>query len=107
MWVVLEVGLFLVSEDLALSIRCPLAVEREALEVEGLSGGRWEVENFTGTDEQRARRGRSMPVGEVGEGVGGGEVRQIHGGDGESSVEVSKAGFEHKHYTQQQLFQII
>ena len=72
-----------------LSIRYPLAVELEG--------------NLTGTEE-RARRGLSMTyltltvgpaVGEDGEGGGGGELRQIRGGDGEIDVLGTRFGFEH------------
>ena len=77
-WVLLELGFFFLSEDLMLSILYPLAVEQV-----GMSGGGSAGANLTGIEE-RARRGLSMVVGQVGEGVGG---RQIRGGDGERDVE--------------------
>ena len=81
-WVLLELGFFLLSEDLALSIRYPLAVEQVGMST--MSGGGWVSDgaNFTGTEE-RARRGLSMTLTVGGEGVGGVEGRQIRGGDGE------------------------
>ena len=74
-WFLLELGFFFLSEDLALPIRYPLAVEQVGMST--ISGGSWVSAgaNLKGTKEH-ARRG-------AGGGVGGVEGRQIRGGDGE------------------------